>query len=154
MFKFVIFGILLVLSSANAFWTRCADHPNAVAPDHITSPACTPERCTATRGEVLTADVLLTPIRAHNRLDVRVTAFVLGVGVPLPLEPPYDNACNHMYRNNVFVGCPTVPNVQHLWRINMLLSPNYPALNNARVRFEISENGVVEGCVDITATLV
>jgi hypothetical protein len=140
MLKLAVLGLLLALSGANAFWSLCADHPNAIGPDSVSSPFCDAVRCTATRGEVLTADIFITPIKAHARMDVRVTGFLLGIGIPLPLDPPYDNACNHMYRNNVFVGCPTLPHVQHVWRINMRMSPNYPALNNARVRCEWSLN--------------
>jgi ML domain len=134
MFKFVALTVLLALSGANAFFSRCADHPNAVFPRDIQSPSCTADRCTVARGETLRADAFFTPVRAHNRLDVVVTAYVLGVGVNLPVPPPSDNACNSMFRGGVLVGCPTVPGVEHMWRIDYVIPSTIPAFPNARVR--------------------
>jgi hypothetical protein len=85
--------LLFVFYSVNAnFWSPCSNLPNAVVPRLITSPSCPPtaDRCTATRGQPLEARVFFTPVSAHARLDVRVTAFILGVGVNLP--PDNDNA--------------------------------------------------------------
>lgn len=136
MFKFVVLTVLLALSGADAFWRCCANQPGAVCPTNIVSPACSGARCVVTRGEQLVADATFTPVRAHNRLDVEVTATALGITVPLPVPPPSDNACNDMYRGGVFVGCPTVPNVEHVWRINYQVPTTIPAFNTAVVRCE------------------
>ncbi|XP_070508416.1 uncharacterized protein [Chironomus tepperi] len=153
MFKFVALTVLLAISGANAFFACCSDQPNAVCPRTVTSPSCSGTRCTVSRGEILQADAFFTPVRAHARLDVETTAYVLGVGVNLPVPEPDNNACNSMFRNGVNVGCPTVPNVEHLWRLNYQIPTTIPAFNNARVRYTLRENGVIEGCVDITATI-
>lgn len=79
-------------------------------PDLIESPHCDHERCFAVRGEYVIADILATPHGAHVELLTTVTAFVLGIGkisfknhslgiiititlgVPIPIDPPHDNA--------------------------------------------------------------
>lgn len=43
-------------------------------------------RCRITRGELLNADVYITPTRAHSRLDVRVTAYIFGIGVNVRID--------------------------------------------------------------------
>ncbi|KAG5669276.1 hypothetical protein PVAND_017166 [Polypedilum vanderplanki] len=157
MLKVIFLTVLLAACSVNAqqsFWSICTDLPNALAPRQIISPACPPgaDRCTATRGEALEADVYFTPVRAHNYMHVTVTAFILGIGIDL--APDDDNACNDLFRNGVQVSCPTVPNVEHVWSIRIFVSRLYPAFNNARVRFLLSENNVPEGCADVRATLI
>ena len=133
MYKIIVLAVL-VFSSADAFWSACPDHPNALIPSRIESPYCSGSLCTLVRGELFTADVFATHTNVHNRLDVRVTAFVLGVPVNLPQDPPYDDACNFIYRGGVLVGCPTVPGEEHLWRINLIISEAYPPFQNSRVR--------------------
>jgi hypothetical protein len=90
MLKVVLITVLLLAYSVEAnFWSACtATSPNAVAPTSIVSSACTPgsTRCIATRGQPLTAEATFTPIRAHDDLDVVVTAFIFGIGVNLPPE--------------------------------------------------------------------
>lgn len=46
------------------------------------------DRCFATRGQPLEADVYLTPNVVHNRLDVSVHAQILGIWVNLPPTEP------------------------------------------------------------------
>ena len=133
MYKIIVLAVL-AFASADAFWSACTDQPNALAPTRVESASCSGSLCTVIRGEPLIADVFATYTTVHNRLDVRVTAFVLGVPINLPQEPPYDDACNFMYRGGVLVGCPTVPGQEHVWRINLLISENYPPFQNSRVR--------------------
>lgn len=90
MFKLTALILFVTLySSADAFWASC---PGINGPTRIESPSCTATRCVATRGEPLIAHAFLSFARSHAALNVRVTAFVLGIGIPLPQEPPYDNA--------------------------------------------------------------
>lgn len=79
MFKLVAF--VLLFAGTNAFWQECTDRPGALPPNSIESPACSGDRCTATRGEVLEANVFMTPDRIHAVLDVRVTAYIFGIGI-------------------------------------------------------------------------
>jgi hypothetical protein len=90
MFKFIGLILILALSSTDAFWSICADRPG-VRPTRIESPLCTPTICTVGRGEIITADAWATFVSAHSRLDVRVTAYVLGVGINIPSDPPNDD---------------------------------------------------------------
>lgn len=137
MFKIIVFSVLFVFTGAQAsFHACCTDLPNAVCPSRVTSPSCSGTRCTVTRGQQLEAEAHFTPVRAHSRLDVVVTAYALGVGVNLPVPEPDDNACNNMYRGGVNVGCPTVPNVEHMWKLNYQIPTTIPAFANARVRCE------------------
>lgn len=133
MYKIIVLAVL-AFSSADAFWSACPDHPNALIPSRIVSAQCSATLCTLVRGEPFLADVYATHTAVHHRLDVRVTAFVLGVPVNLPLDPPDDDACNFTYRNGVFVGCPTVPGEEHLWKIDFTIPTNYPGFSNSRVR--------------------
>lgn len=86
------------------------------------------------------------------------------------------SACNSLYsvaNPNLFIGCPTVPNLQVIWRINFEVPAGFPSFNNARVRckktpnncrlsftkifsltVEIRENNVLEFCADVTADLL
>jgi hypothetical protein len=90
MIKFVGLIFLLALSSANAFWSVCLDRPG-VSPTRVESPFCSGTLCTVGRGQTLTADAWVTFVGAHSRLDVRLTAYILGIGVTLPSDPPNDN---------------------------------------------------------------
>ncbi|KAG5677664.1 hypothetical protein PVAND_007401 [Polypedilum vanderplanki] len=128
MFKVAIVVLSLIYSINANFWTPCSDHPNAVAPRQIISAACPPggTHCTATRGQVLEADAYVTPVTAHNYLRVTVTAYVLGIGIDLP--PVDDDACNGMFLpDGSFHGCPTAPGIEHVWKINVDVNPNFPA---------------------------
>jgi hypothetical protein len=88
MLKFILLSVFV--ASASAFWTGC-NLPGVVTPDLITSPFCGATSCTIARGQTLTAQAFFTPVRAHQRLDVTVTAFVLGIGVNLPIDEPHNN---------------------------------------------------------------
>lgn len=125
---------LFAVSSASAFWSACPDHPTVVAPTSITSPSCSGSLCTVVRGEVLNSDVYFLFPSAHSSLNVRISVILYGVEVNIPLEPPYDNACNFIYRGGVFVGCPTVAGQEHLWKIGMSIPHEYPAFTNEIVR--------------------
>lgn len=133
MFK-ILALFLLAFSSANAFWSACTDRAGAIAPNRIESASCSGNLCTVVRGETLIADAFATFTAAHNTLTVRVTAYILGIGVNLPQEPPHDSACNSIFLNGVLTGCPTTPGVESLWRIQMLIPTTYPAFQNTRVR--------------------
>ncbi|CAG9809078.1 unnamed protein product [Chironomus riparius] len=145
---------LLAVSSASAFWSACSDHPGVLAPTSITSPACTGSLCTVVRGEVLNSDVYFVFPTAHSRLDVRISVILYGVEVNIPLEAPYDDACNFMYRGGAFVGCPTVSGQEHLWKIGMEIPHEYPAFNNEVVRYELFESGARVACADLLTTVL
>ncbi|XP_070508064.1 uncharacterized protein [Chironomus tepperi] len=152
MFKFIVLAVLAV-ASVDAFWSPCSDHAGN-APSSIVSASCSGNLCTVQRGETLIADATHTFTAAHSRLDVRVTAFILGIPVNLPQSPPDDDACNSMYRGGSLVGCPTVPNAVHVWRINFFIPTTYPTFSNTRVRFELLSGGTNVLCTDVTATLL
>lgn len=78
MLKLIVFA--LFVAGASAFWASC-NIPGVLDPDRIESPSCSGDRCTVQRGEILIADVFLTPNKAHEHLMVTVTAFIFGVGV-------------------------------------------------------------------------
>ena len=133
MFK-ILALFVLAFSSANAFWSACTDRAGAIAPSRVESSACSGNLCIVVRGEALVADGFFTFASTHTALTVRVTAYILGIGVNLPQEPPHDSACNSIFINGVLTGCPTTPGVESVWRINMLIPANYPAFQNTRVR--------------------
>lgn len=80
MWKFFIYALLVV--SINAFWSNC-NIPGVIGPDRVESPFCNVTNCFVERGQTLTGDAWWTPIRAHHQLDLSVTAFVAGIGVPV-----------------------------------------------------------------------
>lgn len=80
MWKFL--AIALLITGSNAFWTGC-NIPGVISPDRVESPFCSATSCTVQRGQTLLADAWITPVRAHARLDVTVTAFVAGIGIPV-----------------------------------------------------------------------
>jgi len=125
---------LLAVSSASAFWSECYNHPDALAPTNVTSPACSGSLCTVVRGEVLTSDIYFVFTSAQNSLDVRVSVYIHGVLVNIPIEPPHNNACNFMYRGGSFVGCPTVAGQEHVWKTEMEIPLDYPEFYNEYVR--------------------
>ena len=133
MYKILVLALLAV-SAECQFWSACTDRPGAITPNRIESAACSGNLCTIARGETLVADAFATFTSAHNHLEVRVTAYILGIGINLPQEPPHDNACNSIHRDGVLVGCPTTPGIEHLWRIVMLIPTTYPAFSNTRVQ--------------------
>ena len=83
MLKFIALAVIVALSGAEAFWSACPGF-NGVTPRQITSASCSGNLCTVTRGEPLVADAFLTFNQAHQALNVRVTAYILGIGVNLP----------------------------------------------------------------------
>lgn len=80
MFKFLVFTLFVV--GTNAFWRSC-NIPGVITPDRVESPFCSGDRCIVTRGDTLVADAWVTPIRAHQRLDVTATAFAGPIGLPV-----------------------------------------------------------------------
>lgn len=134
MFKLVALTVLLAIAGTDAFWNCCANQPNAVCPRSVVSPACSGDICTVTRGEQLTANAFFTPVRAHSELRVTVTTTIAGITVTLPTD--LDDACTSMFRGGVSVGCPTVPNTEHEWRIIDNISESTPALTSAVIRCE------------------
>lgn len=80
MWKLLFFVSLFV--SINAFWSNC-NIPGVLAPDHVESQFCNVTNCFIERGQTLTGDAWWTPIRTHVRLDLSVTAFIAGIGVPV-----------------------------------------------------------------------
>ncbi|XP_070508060.1 uncharacterized protein [Chironomus tepperi] len=151
MAKLIILTVLLAISSTYAFWSPC---PGILAPTFIESDVCYGTACRVEMGQNITAEVGMRFTQVHNRLDNRATVFLFGIGINLPQDPPNDDLCNHLYLNDVLVGCPTVPGVDYIWRIRMTVPSNIPRFNNARVRFEGLENGVSQICSDIIGTVI
>jgi hypothetical protein len=154
MYKFVAFAVLAVILAPTVsatFWRNCL---GVLGPDHIETPLCDAERCFAVRGQPFVANVTLSSPDVHQELLVENIAFIFGIPVQLPVEPPHDNGCNQLYVNGVFHGCPTLPNVPHVWMINQDIPAFLPAFQNTVVRYTLSDRGTLVGCVEITATLV
>jgi hypothetical protein len=137
MYKLAVLAVLLALSGANAFWTACGGTATTHA---VTSPACTATRCTATRGQPLQSNTTISFAGAHAALTVEVTAFVLGIGVPLPIDPPDNNACNSLFQGAVRSSCPTVAGVHYHWILDLTVPANLPAFTNSRVQCELRDN--------------
>ncbi|KAG5667418.1 hypothetical protein PVAND_015399 [Polypedilum vanderplanki] len=153
MWKIVISVLLLSSFATASFWSACENNAG-VAPDDVVSPSCSGSICHGVRGERLIANVTFTPRANHNDLRVQVWATVLGIQIPLPGEPPHDNACNNIFHNNVRQSCPVVGGRQYLWIIEMDIPLTLPALNNARVRYEIWDGDVEVMCASIVAQLL
>ena len=81
MFKLLL--VVLLVATANASFWRSCNIAGVVTPDRIESPFCSGDRCVVTRGDTLLADGWFTPVRAHSRLDLTVTAFVGPIGLPV-----------------------------------------------------------------------
>jgi hypothetical protein len=76
-----LFCLIIALSfgSNQAFWSPCPGS-GVIAPDSVTSPNCNAERCTAVRGEIFQADILIRWSESHSELIPRMTAFLFGIG--------------------------------------------------------------------------
>ncbi|CAG9803563.1 unnamed protein product [Chironomus riparius] len=148
-----LFCLIIALSFGlyQAFWTECPGS-GVIGPDSITSPNCTIDRCRVTRGQLLSADILVTWSGSHSELRTRITAFLLGIGINLPIDYPFDNVCNVlMLPDGSSLSCPTVPNVQNRIPLEMLISSAYPAMNNARVQVDFFDGSERVACGLLTA---
>lgn len=103
----------------------------------VSSPFCGADSCSVQRGQTLTGDVWFTPTRAHASLQVFPRAFSGGSWIDLPIDPPHDNACNNLHRGDAQVSCPTVPNSEHRWNLNFLVSPDFPQLLGTTVECKL-----------------
>lgn len=85
---FVVIAVLVVSPAVDAtFWRNCL---GVRGPDHIETPLCDNERCFAVRGQPFIANVTLSSPDVHHELLVENIAFILGIPVQLPVEPPHD----------------------------------------------------------------
>ncbi|KAL7017759.1 hypothetical protein ACKWTF_010514 [Chironomus riparius] len=152
MFKFA-FVLLLAISASQAqsYWSGC---PGILGPTTLTSPVCSGSACTVVQGTTSVFQSTISFTRAHSHLMTRLTVFLGGVGVVIPQTPPHDNGCNALFRDGVQVGCPTIPNVPTRYDLTLTITTGTPVTNNANVRFELLENGVVEVCANIVANIV
>lgn len=130
MYKFIIFAIILGFYSTNAFWEHCG---GTATTHNVESSVCDQDRCHATRGQPMYAITTISFRAAHPTLTLRVTTFLFGVGIVLPLPPSEADACQGLYLNGNWHGCPTVPEVQHTWVLNITVPTNIPAFQNNRV---------------------
>ncbi|KAG5667575.1 hypothetical protein PVAND_015552 [Polypedilum vanderplanki] len=162
MFKKVLISALSVLAilltsvpSTDAFWSVCTNPSGVPGPESVTSPNCGATHCTVVRGEVMHADAVISSPHSHNELMVRGFVFLLGIGIPLPQIPPYDNGCNSLFTmDNVQTSCPTTPNTRYIWRVAQEVPQETPAFQNARVQFQIWDGNFIVGCVDLQATVI
>ncbi|KAL7044567.1 hypothetical protein ACKWTF_001972 [Chironomus riparius] len=153
--KFIIFIIFLSSSCfADTFWSNCPGS-NVPGPDYIVSPQCSGDRCQAVRGESVTAKIYATPRAIHNELITRVTAFIFGIGISLPMQPPFDNACNYIhFANDTQTSCPVYPNIQYVINVEMQISSLFPAFTNTRVQVEFWDGNQRAACGQIIADLI
>jgi hypothetical protein len=72
------------------FWRPC--NATLRPPDRIDSPACSTatNRCYATRGEVIVANVTISSPQVHQELLVENWVQLLGIWILLPSEYPHD----------------------------------------------------------------
>ncbi|XP_070506660.1 uncharacterized protein [Chironomus tepperi] len=146
--------VALVFHKSHGFWSEC---PGTGLPtlDSLESPNCSRDRCTAIRGEEFVARIHVTLHGAHNELRTRLTAFFFGIGINLPVVPPFDNMCNFIhFTNGTAASCPTIPNTQYVVDISMLVSPNYPALNNALVQADYFDGDERILCAQILSHII
>ncbi|KAG5667573.1 hypothetical protein PVAND_015550 [Polypedilum vanderplanki] len=156
MLKLALAVVLLcfITSPALAFWTTCPEFPGARGPDRVDTPMCDSERCFAVRGEYFIANITLSSPDVHHELLSECIAFIAGIGIPLPMEPPHDNGCNAIFRNGVQQSCPTTPNNQYVWVVEQRIIEGIPAFQNTRVQYRIRDRGQLVGCVQFWATVV
>jgi hypothetical protein len=81
-------------------------------------------------------NVTFTPTTVENDLPVRL--FMQAAGFPeteIEITTNHRNACvAHLLRDDVRVGCPTVPNVEHLWIFHNNLPADMPLFQNVNFR--------------------
>ncbi|KAG5674352.1 hypothetical protein PVAND_004327 [Polypedilum vanderplanki] len=149
----ILIVFIFLFANVRAFYTRCS-HTNAPGPDHIVSPNCNSERCFGVRGDVVNADIWATPLGAHTELRTRITAFILGIGVPLPVDPPFDDACNMIFLDGQLTTCPTIPNRQYMLQVEIPILHAYPPFSNAIVRVEFFDRGQLAACGEVLADII
>ena len=56
----------------------------------------------------------------------------------MPVPPGDEDVCQFLYdpTTQAFIGCPTIPHRQVIWKIIFAVPATLPAFNNARVRCE------------------
>lgn len=87
MFK-VLAIFALAFASANAFWTGCIG--GGPLPTSVSSPACSGNSCSVTRGQVLQATVVFPANVAAPVLDITIQAFAQAGGgaIDIPVTDP------------------------------------------------------------------
>lgn len=139
MLKFLV-GVIVIFAVASpalgTFWRRCHRFPNARLPDNVVSPLCDDTRCFAARGDYFIANVTMSSPEVHLELAATNYVFIFGIGIQLPIDPPHDNGCNALFINNVQQFCPTQPNRQYTWVIDIMMAEIVPAFQNAIVECE------------------
>ncbi|XP_070506475.1 uncharacterized protein [Chironomus tepperi] len=152
-FAFALIFFVAVFGSSLAFWSACT---GSILPtiDSFESPSCT-DRCRVTRGDTFYGTIRMTFREAHQELQTRVTAFIFGIGVNIPIDPAFQNQCDLiLFPNGTRAGCPTIPNQQYMIQAEMLVSPLYPAFTNTRVQIDYLEANERVFCYQIWADVV
>ncbi|XP_070504094.1 uncharacterized protein [Chironomus tepperi] len=147
--------ILIALPTPSvAFWRAC--NSTLRAPDRVESPDCSTvtNTCLVHRGEIMRASVFISSTDTHEELMVESFVWIFGIRVRLPSVPPHDNGCNSLFVNNVQQFCPTQPNVQYEWRVEQEVPAITPTFQNSIVQFQLWDRGSLEGCAEITATVI
>ena len=75
------FAFALIVASASAAWSGC-NIAGVISPDQIVSTHCPADRCVVNSGEHFYANAYFTPVKLHQVLTVRATAFLGPIGVP------------------------------------------------------------------------
>ncbi|XP_070506676.1 uncharacterized protein [Chironomus tepperi] len=132
------FLFVLILISAlglnQATWTDCPGL-NVPGPDSVNS-------------KLLLPVLRITFQDVHNELRSRVTAFMLGIGINLPLDPPFDDLCNVItFTNGTQASCPTISSVQY--EIQLDLGIEYNPMSQTRLRVEMFDADVLAGCAEM-----
>lgn len=83
MLRFFVFA--LIFASASAAWSTCG-LAGVVSPDQIVSTHCPDDRCVVRSGEHFYANAYFTPVKVHQVLAVRATAFLGPIGIPVSIE--------------------------------------------------------------------
>jgi hypothetical protein len=92
MYKLILSAALLCLAASPAlgFWRTCTEFPNALVPDSVDTPMCDHERCFAVRGDYFIANITLSSPNSHVELLSECIAWIAGIGIPLPMDPPHE----------------------------------------------------------------
>lgn len=84
---------------------------------------CDENSCLVERNSFVTAEVTFTPTKNYTNIEAFLNANVGGIWIDSPIPPPYNEVCNYLTP-----GCPTTPNVEHVWTIEIpTTNPNETA---------------------------
>ncbi|XP_037084595.1 NPC intracellular cholesterol transporter 2-like [Pollicipes pollicipes] len=116
--------LALLAAAAGQSPAKCGTNRQDVRVDN-----CGGKICTLRRGTSTGITITFRPDKPHQRLKTKVSGVVFGLEVPFAGVP--SNACGSLVQGN----CPLQQGQQYVYRAEIPVHNNYPAIPNVQVRY-------------------